>query len=103
MNNEVNEAMEAYKRGEKTLEELNEVLRKFGYHLDPNKNPGGGWTEAEMVAGFRPGVEAAPLPDRPDMGRRTELAGQTVVQKTRHGSYAVSYDEYGYAVKAVRQ
>lgn len=42
------------------------------------------------------------LPMTPDMSRRNDLAGQTVVQKTGSGKFAVTYDEIGYAVKATR-
>jgi len=42
------------------------------------------------------------LPKTPDMRRRSDLAEQEVVQHTRAGDYRISYDEFGYAVKAVR-
>ena len=42
------------------------------------------------------------LPATPDMSRRIDLAGQTVVQKTAFGEYKVTYDENGYAVNAIR-
>lgn len=43
------------------------------------------------------------LPRTTDMRRRTELAGQTVEQRTKSGTYAVTYDEDGYAVRATRK
>lgn len=46
--------------------------------------------------------EAPDLPERPVMSRRADLAGQTVRQHTRHGDYNVTYNEFGYASKAVR-
>lgn len=105
MDKSIEKIIEDYKAGNKTLEETNAALKAAGanFHLDPDKNPSGGWTEAEMAAGFLPGDPATPKPDRPDMGRYMALAGQTVVQETKGGRFAVSYDEDGYAVKAVRQ
>lgn len=44
-----------------------------------------------------------PLPDKADLRRRTDLAGQTVEQKTKTGTYAVTYDENGYAVSAAKK
>ena len=104
-NEAINEILEAYKSGGKTLEETNAALKAAGanYHLDPEKNPGGGWTAAEMEAGFLPGEPSAPKPERPDMGRCEALAGMTVVQECRGGAWAVTYDELGYAVKAVKE
>ena len=47
--------------------------------------------------------EAKPvIPDRPDMSRKTELAGQTVRQDTKQGVYDVHYNADGYAVSAER-
>ena len=44
-----------------------------------------------------------PLPERADLRRRTELAGQTVEQRTKTGTYAVTYDGNGYAVTAAKK
>lgn len=46
--------------------------------------------------------KAAPLPDKADLRRRTDLAGQTVRQHTKTGDYHVVYDDRGYAVRASR-
>lgn len=82
-----------------------------GYHFDFNKNPGGGWTDAEMNEGFRPSsggskgswrdttAEATGVKNSirgPDLSRRTDLAGKVVNQ----GTNTVTYDKKGYAVKA---
>lgn len=101
----IEKIIEDYKTGNKTLEETNGALKAAGanFHLDPDKNPDSGWTEAEMAAGFLPGDPATPKPVGPNMGRVTALAGQTVVQETKGGRFAVSYDEDGYAVKAIKQ
>lgn len=42
------------------------------------------------------------LPDKADLRRRTDLAGQTVEQRTKIGKFAVTYDENGYAVRSTR-
>ena len=82
-----------------------------GYHFDFNKNPGGGWTDAEMNEGFRPSsggskgswrdttAEVTGVKNSirgPDLSRRTDLAGKVVNQ----GTNTVTYDKKGYAVKA---
>lgn len=102
MDKTINEILAQYKAGEITAEEANAALKEAGanFSLDPSKNPSGGWTAAEMAEGFRPGKPVKVLSDKPDMGRKTELAGMTVRQKTRHGLFAVTYDEDGYAVRA---
>lgn len=92
-----------YQSGEIAIEEANAELAKIGagFHLEPGRGPG--WTEAEMAAGFTPAVEKPDvLPEKPDMGRRTDLKGLTVIQKTGSGEFRVTYDEKGYAVKATR-
>ena len=84
-----------------------------GYHFDFNKNPGGGWTDAEMNEGFISSGSggggwkdtAASLTGTkskvrgPDLSRRTDLAGKTVGQ----GSANVTYDKNGYATSTVRR
>lgn len=91
-----------YTAGEATLEETNEALKEFGLSLDPSKS-GKGWTPEEVTEGFRNGEPGADVQRKPDMARRTDLAGQTVTQHTAAGQYAVTYDADGYAVKAVKQ
>ena len=105
MNNTINTIIEDYKAGKKTLEETNAAMKAAGsnFHIDPEKNPDGGWTEAEMASGFLPGKPSTPKPAGPDMSRNIAFAGWTVVQEVKGGSYAVTYDEDGYAVKAVKQ
>lgn len=43
-----------------------------------------------------------PLPDTADKRRRQDLAGQMVDQRTKSGTYRVTYDPQGYAIRAVR-
>ena len=103
MKNKIDEIISAYKTGEITVEAANEALKAAGaiFRLNPDKNPGGGWTEAEMQEGFIPGTAGDPMPKDPDMGRAEELAGMVVAQRTVKGIYDVTYDELGYAEKAV--
>ena len=106
MNKTINDIMEQYKAGKITPEEANAKLKEAGanFSLDPNKNPGGGWTKEEMEQGFTPATgEHVVYPDKPDLSRRKELAGQVVEQKTNAGRFDVTYDELGYAVKATRK
>lgn len=105
MNTNINTIIEDFKAGKKTLEEANAALKAAGanFHIDPEKNPTGGWTEAEMASGFLPGNPSTPKPDKPDMSRNTALSGWTVIQETKGGGYAVTYDDDGYAVKAVKR
>ena len=84
-----------------------------GYHFDYSKNPGGGWTQAEMNEGFissgggsKGWTDTAALVTGtkssvrgPDLSRRTDLAGKTVGQ----GSANVTYDKHGYAISATRR
>ena len=92
-----------------------------GYHFDYTKNPGGSWTQTEMNEGFIPaGSSGWKLADGsdanlnfkdttfygkgtkgkytgPDTSRDEKLAGKTVEKN----GYVITYDELGYAVKAI--
>lgn len=96
-----------------------------GYYFDFNKNPGGGWTQAEMNEGFKNSGSSSSssgwqLADGssanlnykdtrvygkgekgqykgPDMSRDEKLAGQTVEKN----GYVITYDENGYAKSAI--
>lgn len=92
-----------------------------GYYFDFNKNPGGGWTQAEMNEGFKDnGSSGWQLADGssanlnykdtrvygkgekgqykgPDMSRDEKLAGKTVEKN----GYVITYDENGYAKSAL--
>ena len=62
MNKIINEIMQQYKAGKITVEEANAKLKEAGanFSLDPNKNPGGGWTKEEMEEGFIPAPVETP-------------------------------------------
>ena len=99
----INEIIEAYKKHQITADEANKALADAGSNIRFNPDNAKGWTEEQMENGFLPGDPAVELPERPDMSRREELAGLTVSQRTKGGIYDVTYDELGYAVKAVKQ
>ena len=95
---------EAYAAGEITREEANKQLEPFGLSLVQR-------TEEELEAKRAAeregefvdiGRQPEHLPDKADMSRKTALAGQKVLQKTKAGSFEVEYDEDGYAVSAKR-
>ena len=104
-------AMEEYNAGKKTLEETNAALKDAGaiFQLTaPTEEERAEKALREDAEGFfNPedrGLIRKIMPPlaRPDMRRQKELAGQTVLQKTKRGPYEVTYDEDGYAVRAKR-
>lgn len=99
----VDEILAKYNNMEISLEDANRALAelKAGYHLEPNGD--GGWTEAEMKEGFMPGENHEVRPDEVDPSRRKDLAGQTVMVRTKTATYAVTYDDMGYIYKQIKQ
>lgn len=96
MNTELEKIMQDYKNGA-TLEETNAALKPYGIFLDPDKNPGGGWTEAEMTEGFIPGEPVKRVPVLADYQKRIPaLAGHTIIVKVKEGTYEVRYNADGY-------
>lgn len=96
----INGIMEQYTAGEIDAETANERLAALGagFHVEVGRD--GAWTKEEMEAGFVVG-ETRPVGLRkPDLRRRTDLAGQTVTQRTQAGVFEVAYNEKGYAVSA---
>ena len=87
----------------KTVDEINKELAAAGadFHLNPDGGVSG-WSDAEMKEGFMPGEPAKEVQRGPDMSRRMDLAGTEQTQTTAAGIYKVTYDENGYAVKAVK-
>lgn len=51
----------------------------------------------------RPRQTAPVLPEKADLRRRRDLAGQMADQRTRSGTYRVTYDLQGYAIRSVKQ
>lgn len=100
----LSEIMEQYNAGKKTLEEANAALTEYGIRLKPlTDEERAAKKQREDELGFIPATdEAKPLPKTADMRRRKDLAGQVVRQMTRSGTFDVTYDADGYAVKARR-
>lgn len=99
----IREIMQKYNNGEVSLEDTNKALAPYGIHLDPEKNPDGGWTEAEMAEGFIPGEPATPVVKLEDFRTRIPaLAGKTITVKVEEGTFKISYNEDGYHIKSVR-
>lgn len=83
---------------------INKALADAGFNLKLSPRENSGWTEQEMKEGFNagePAKDAIRLADL--MKKHTEYAGTTKELLCTEGKYAVTYNENGYAVKAVRQ
>ena len=62
------------------------------------------YIDGDTLTEERPESPAAEhLPDTPDMSRRQDRAGKTVEQRTASGTFLVTYDDLGYAVKSSRK
>ena len=105
----ISEIMEKYTAGEIDITQANEELKAAGatFHLNPlTDEERAAKKQREDAEGFfdpaEHGLQRKEMPTlkRPDMKRRTDLAGQTVRQRTRIGQFDVIYDEDGYAVRA---
>lgn len=103
----IRDIIKLYEDGELTLEAVNKRLLEegAGFSLKPLTEDERAakatkeYEEGTIDIGREPAVD---LPAKPDMRRRTDLAGQTVVQETRAGRYEVEYKEDGYARSAKR-
>lgn len=95
---------EGLKNG-KTYVEINAELKEAGanFHLDPDGKKSG-WTEEEMTEGFRAPEEPAQdvLHLNDCFGRHIANAGKVVRTQTAEGLYDITYNEAGYAMKAVK-
>lgn len=87
-----------------SYELINKRLAAEGCEFRISANGRSGWTEEELAQGFNkaePTNKYLTLADL--MGRNSDLAGKTVNFWCREGNYDVTYNEDGYAVKAVRK
>lgn len=104
MKKKFEQIIRAGKAAGKTVEEINGELKAAGagFHLDVDGRVSG-WTETEVAEGFVPAAEDPEDAQRTvDMKRRPEFAGMARLQHVPGGTYEVTYNELGYAVKAVR-
>lgn len=87
-----------------SYEVINKALADAGFNLKLVPRENTGWTEQEMKEGFKEGETATDTIKLADlMSMHVSLAGKTRVFWCKEGQYAVTYDENGYAIKAVRQ
>lgn len=100
----IRDIIKLYEDGELTLEAVNKRLLEegAGFSLKPMTDEERAEKAAQECAEGMCDIGRQPLnlPDRPDMSRRTDLAGMTVVQQTKGGQYEVHYNEAGYARSA---
>jgi len=86
-----------------SYELINKRLATAGCKFRLSANGKSGWTEEELAQGFNKEEPNKYLTLADLMGRNRDLAGKTVNFWCREGNYDVTYNEDGYAVKAVRK
>ena len=83
---------------------INKRLADAGFNLKLVPRENAGWTEQEMAEGFIPADSKTPdtihLADL--MKPNVSMAGQEKVMWCKEGQYKITWDENGYATKAVR-
>lgn len=88
-----------------SYEVINKRLADAGFNLKLVPRENTGWNEQEMKEGFISTNSNTPdiinLADI--MKRDVAMAGQEKVMQCKEGNYKITWDENGYAIKAVRQ
>lgn len=83
---------------------INKRLADAGFNLKLVPRENTGWTEDEMKEGFKEGESAnVPTTLADLMKRDISMAGREQVMWCKEGQYKITWDENGYAIKAVRQ
>lgn len=83
---------------------INKALADAGFNLKLTPRENSGWTEQEMKEGFNAGESASvPITLADLMKRNVSMAGQELDMWCKEGKYKITWDENGYAIKAVRQ
>ena len=83
---------------------INKRLADAGFNLKLVPRENVGWTEQEMKEGFKEGETGSVAPTLADLMKRdTSMAGQEKDMWCKEGKYKITWDENGYAIKAVRQ
>ncbi len=86
-----------------SYEVINKALADAGFNLKLVPRENGGWTEQEVKEGFNEGEHAKDVVRLADlMKRNSSMAGQEKAMCCREGKYMITWDENGYAIKAVR-
>ena len=83
---------------------INKALADAGFNLKLTLSENSGWTEQEMKEGFNAGESAnVPTTLAGLMKRNVSMAGREIDMLCKEGKYKITWDENGYAIKAVRQ
>lgn len=87
-----------------SYEVINKRLADGGFNLKLIPRENGGWDENEVKEGFKEGEPAKDVVSLADLMKRdVSMAGQEKVMWCKEGQYKITWDENGYAIKAVRQ
>lgn len=93
---------EGLARGD-SYEVINKALADAGFNLKLVPRENTGWTEQEMKEGFKEGEPGVVFPALADMMKRNmKMAGMEEEIWCKEGKYKITWDEDGYATKAVR-
>lgn len=86
-----------------SYEVINKRLADGGFNLKLVPRENTGWTEQEMKEGFKEGEPGVVFPYLADMMKRNiKMAGMEEEIWCKEGKYKITWNEDGYATKAVR-
>lgn len=86
-----------------SYEVINKALADAGFNLKLVSRENTGWTEQEMKEGFKEGEPGVVFPALADMMKRNmKMAGMEEEIWCKEGKYKITWNEDGYATKAVR-
>lgn len=86
-----------------SYEVINKALADAGFNLKLVPSENTGWTEQEMKEGFKEGEPGVVFPALADMMKRNmKMAGMEEEIWCKEGKYKITWNEDGYATKAVR-
>lgn len=86
-----------------SYEVINKALADAGFNLKLVPRENTGWTEQEMKEGFKEGEPGVVFPALADMMKRNmKMAGMEEEIWCKEGKYKITWNEDGYATKAVR-
>lgn len=86
-----------------SYEVINKALADAGFNLKLVPRENTGWTEQDMKEGFKEGEPGVVFPALADMMKRNmKMAGMEEELWCKEGKYKITWNEDGYATKAVR-
>lgn len=86
-----------------SYEVINKALADAGFNLKLVPRENTGWTEQEMKEGLKEGEPGVVFPALADMMKRNmKMAGMEEEIWCKEGKYKITWNEDGYATKAVR-